>query len=128
MRPDHRRRRFGEQFELTSSYVEMVWSEFLGPTTTLLAARRIGLFLAGPQTGADLSIVETGNSLGVAPSRVRWSLTRLAGFELIAVSLGPAAVVTSGLVVPVPTRSHGEPEPCRAGGAPPELNQRLFAP
>jgi hypothetical protein len=90
-----------ECFELTSRYVELVWSEFLGPTTTLLA-RRIGLSLAtaGPATG--LLLVEVGSSLGVAPSRVRWSLHRLAGFGIVGVSLAPAAVVTSGLAVPVP--------------------------
>ncbi len=91
----------GECFELTSRYVELVWSEFLGPTTTLLA-RRIGLALtaSGPATGLSLS--EVGSSLGVAPSRVRWSLHRLAGFGIAGVSLEPAAVVTSGLAAPVP--------------------------
>ena len=90
-----------EVFELTSRYLETVWSEFLGPTTTLLA-RRIGLILTGPDPAPDLGVIETGNSVGVAPSKVRWSLTRLAQFELIAVSLRPAAVVTSGLVPAVP--------------------------
>jgi len=93
----------GECFELTSRYVELVWSEFLGPTTTLLA-RRIGLSLAESSPAPGLSLVEVGNSLGVAPSKVRWSLHRLAGFGLVGVSLDPAAVVTSGLAVPVPTR------------------------
>src|SRR5215207_9652557 len=93
----------GERFELTSRYLETVWSEFLGPTTTMLA-RRIGLILAGPDAEPDLSVVEAGNSLGVGPSKVRWSLTRLAHFELIAVSLRPPAVVTSGLVTAVPVR------------------------
>src|SRR5215217_6025926 len=70
-----------ELFELTSRYVEIVWSEFLGPTTTMLA-RRIGLILAGLDPAPDLGVTQTGNSLGVAPSKVRWSLTRLANFEL----------------------------------------------
>ena len=91
----------GECFELTSRYVEVVWSEFLGPTTTLLA-RRIGLDLAATGATTGLSANEVGRSLGVAPSRVRWALHRLAGFGIVGVSLDPAAVVTSGLAVPVP--------------------------
>lgn len=90
-----------EVFELTSRYLETVWSEFLGPTATMLA-RRLGLILAGPDRAPNLGVFETGNSLGVAPSKVRSSLTRLAQFGLIAVSLRPAAVVTSGLVAAVP--------------------------
>src|SRR3954466_13151788 len=68
----------GECFELTSRYVELVWSEFLGPTTTPLA-RRIGLDLAATGATTGLSANEVGRSLGVAPSRVRWALHRLAG-------------------------------------------------
>jgi hypothetical protein len=84
-------------------YVEMVWSELLGPTATLVA-RRIGHVLERPGHRRELSLTVIGNSLGVAPSKVRWSLSRLAQFELITISSDPDAVVTSGLVTPVPTR------------------------
>lgn len=90
-----------ELLELTSRYLETVWSEFLGPTATLLA-RRIGLILIGTDRAHDLGVIGTANSLGVSPSKVQSSLIRLAQFKLIAVSPDPAAVVTSGLVTAVP--------------------------
>ena len=86
---------------LTGRYVELVWSELLGPTATLVAPR-IGHALDRPDRGFDLSLVDVGDSIGVAPSKVRWSLTRLAYFELVTVALDPPAVLTSGLVTPVP--------------------------
>jgi len=91
-----------ESFALTSSYLERVWSEFLGPTSTLVA-RRIGHALVG-SPAPILEATPTANSLGVAPSRIRWALTRLAEFELIGIATGPDVVVTSGHVVPLPTR------------------------
>jgi hypothetical protein len=93
----------GERVTLLGPYVEMVWSELLGPTATLVA-RRIGYALERPDHRRELSLTVIGNSLGVAPSKVRWSLTRLASFELITISSSPDAVVTSGYVTPVPTR------------------------
>ena len=91
-----------ESFGLTSGYLERVWSEFLGPTSTLVA-RRIGhILLENP--APTLEATATANSLGVAPSRIRWALTRLAEFELIGISTGPDVVVTSGQVVPLPAR------------------------
>ena len=91
----------GQCLPLTGRYVELVWSELLGPTATLVA-RRIGHALDRPDRGFDLSLVDLGDSLGVAPSKVRWSLTRLAYFELVTVALDPPAVLTSGLVTAVP--------------------------
>ena len=91
----------GQRLPLTGRYVELVWSELLGPTTTLVA-RRIGHALDRPDRGFDLSLVGVGESMGVAPGKVRWSLTRLAYFELVTMTVDPPAVLTSGLVTPVP--------------------------
>jgi hypothetical protein len=92
-----------ERLSLTGTYLEHVWSEVLGPTATLVA-RRIGHALDQPDQPKELSLATVGNSLGVAPAKVLWSFTRLAYFDLIAISSSPAAVVTSGLVTPVPPR------------------------
>jgi hypothetical protein len=90
----------GQRLPLTGRYVELVWSELLGPTTTLVA-RRIGHALDRPDRGFDLSLVGVGESMGVA-GKVRWSLTSLAYFELVTMTVDPPAVLTSGLVTPVP--------------------------
>ena len=92
-----------ERLPLTGAYLELVWSELLGPTATPVA-RRIGRALQLPDRPVELSLTDVGNSLGVAPAKVLWSLKRLAYFELIAISSSPAAVVTSGLLTPVPRR------------------------
>jgi hypothetical protein len=92
-----------ERLPMLGRYVEVVWSELLGPTATLVA-RRIGHVLEGTGDCPELSLAVVGKSLGVAPGKVRWSLARLAYFELITIASKPNAVVASGMVIPVPTR------------------------
>jgi hypothetical protein len=77
-----------------------------------MVARRIGRALDEPERARrELSLTRVGNSLGVGPSKVRWSLTRLAYFELITIASDPAAVVTSGFVTPVPASLLGKLSP-----------------
>jgi hypothetical protein len=83
-----------DQWALDGRYVENVWSEFLGPTATLLA-RRLADRLDIQPHGYELSLTDTARSLGVPPSKARAALLRLDRYELITVS--NAATVGVGL-------------------------------
>lgn len=86
----------GDRWALNGRYVEMVWSELLGPTATLLA-RRLGDCIDLHPYGIDVSMVEMGASLGVAPSKVRSSLLRLHRFGLSTMWAGQAMIGISDL-------------------------------
>ena len=72
---------------LTGRYVEVVWSELLGPTATLLA-RRLGDFVERHPAGGEVSVTAMGVSLGAAPSMVRASLVRLDRFGITSMQCG----------------------------------------
>ena len=88
--------RGGDRWALTGRYVEVVWSEFLGPTATLLA-RRLGNFVELHPRGGELSLTVMGRSLGVAPSTVRKALRRLAWHGITMVCDERAVLGVSGL-------------------------------
>ena len=88
--------RDGDRWPLRGRYVEMVWSELLGPTAVLLVRRLGDLADLNPE-GVHFSIAAMGRSLGVPPSKVRYSLVRLARLGLISMGDGRGVVEVSGL-------------------------------
>jgi len=88
--------RVGDRWALTGRYVEMVWSELLGPTATLLA-RRLGDCVDLHPCGVEVSLADVGRSLGVAPGKVRSSLRRLHRFGLATMCVDRATIEVSGL-------------------------------
>ena len=91
---------------LTGRYVEVVWSEFLGPTATLMA-RRLGDFVERHPAGGEVSVTAMGVSLGAAPSMVRASLIRLDRFGITSMSVERGVVGVSGLAPSVGPRLLG---------------------
>ena len=91
---------------LTGRYVEVVWSEFLGPTATLMA-RRLGDFVERHPAGGEVSVTAMGVSLGAAPSMVRASLIRLDRFGITSMSVERGVVGVSGLAPSVGPRLIG---------------------
>lgn len=86
---------------LRSDYVELVWSEMLGPSSTLLA-RRLGLLLDNSPLGCELDVVGWAQSLGIRPGKVRSSLQRLGRFGLARVLLDRGSLGVSGFAPSVP--------------------------
>jgi hypothetical protein len=89
--------RVGDQWLLTGRYMEMVWSEVLGPTATLLA-RRLGDLVELHPGGAEFSFSAVAASLGVPPGKVKASLLRLHRFGIACYLEESGEVRTSGLV------------------------------
>ena len=56
-----------DRWMLSDPYVEQVWSEYLGPTATLLA-RRLGRTLEERPGGVDVDLGDLATSLGIQPS------------------------------------------------------------
>src|SRR6266508_5232925 len=88
--------RDGDRWPLRGRYVEMVWSELLGPTAVLLL-RRIGELADLNPFGVHFSIAAMSASLGVPPSKVRHSLARLGRLGLISIDAARGVVEVSGL-------------------------------
>lgn len=84
-----------DRWRLTDPYVEDVWSEFLGPTATLMA-RRLGRLIEVRPGGAELDLRDFATSLGVAPSVAIRALERLHRFEVIHSDLERGLVGVSG--------------------------------
>jgi hypothetical protein len=82
-------------------YVEMVWSEIVGATAVLLVRRLAELADLDP-FGVRFSTAAMGASLGVEPSEVRHTLTRLDRLALISTDEDRAVVGVSGLAPAVP--------------------------
>lgn len=89
-----------DRFRLTDPYVEEVWSEFLGPTATLLA-RRLGRTIEVRPDGAELDVGELAASVGVPPTVALRSLRRLHRFEVVHSDLERGVVGVSGFAAPV---------------------------
>jgi hypothetical protein len=89
-----------DRFRLTDPYVEEVWSEFLGPTATLLA-RRLGRTIEVRPDGAELDIGDLAASVGVPPTVALRSLRRLHRFEVVHSDLERGVVGVSGFAAPV---------------------------
>jgi hypothetical protein len=84
-----------DQVRLTDLYVEEVWSEFLGPTATLLA-RRLGRAIADRPGGLQIELTDLAASVGVAPSVAVKALERLHRFEIVHGDLDRRIVGVSG--------------------------------
>jgi len=82
---------------LSGRYVEVVWSEIMGPTATLLA-RRLSDFIEVNPNGGEISIAGLGRTLGVPPSKVRSALSRMGRHGLISLRPERVSVGISGLV------------------------------
>lgn len=84
-----------DRWRLTDSYVEEVWSEFLGPTATLMS-RRLGRLIESRPGGAELEVGDFASSLGVAPSVAIRALDRLHRFAVVHSDLDRGLVGVSG--------------------------------
>lgn len=84
-----------DRWRLTDPYIEDVWSEFLGPTATLMA-RRLGRLLEVQPGGVELDLRDFAASLGVAPSLAVRALERLHRFEVIHSDLERGLIGVSG--------------------------------
>jgi hypothetical protein len=110
-----------DRWRLTDPYVEEVWSEFLGPTATLMA-RRLGRLIESRPGGADLDVGDLASSLGVAPSVAVRALDRLHRFEVVHSDLDRGLVGVSGYAPPV-----GDGRLCRLSEAGRVAHERLTA-
>lgn len=89
-----------DRFRLSDPYVEDVWSEFLGPTATLLA-RRLGRLVEQRPGGVEVAVGDVAASLGVAPTVATRALERLHRFEVVHCDLDRGIVGVSGYAPPV---------------------------
>jgi hypothetical protein len=89
-----------ERLSLTDPYVEEVWSEFLGPTATMLA-RRLGRAIEQRPGGMIMDVRDLASSVGVAPSVALRALERLHRFEVVHTDLERGIVGVSGYAPPV---------------------------
>lgn len=84
-----------DRVRLTDPYVEEVWSEFLGPTATLLA-RRLDRAIEERPGGLQIDPSDVAASLGVSPSLVRKAVERLDRFEVVHCDVERGVVGVSG--------------------------------
>jgi hypothetical protein len=84
-----------DRWRLSDPYVERVWSEYLGPTATLLA-RRLGRMLEERPGGVDVDLGDLATSLGVQPSIAVKALERLNRFEVVYFARQQLVVGVSG--------------------------------
>ena len=84
-----------DRVRLTDPYVEEVWSEFLGPTATLLV-RRLARTIEERPAGVQLDIVDVAASLGVSPSVAVRAFERLHRFGVAHADLDRRVVGVSG--------------------------------
>ena len=84
-----------DRFRLTDPYVEEVWSEFLGPTATLIA-RRLGRAIEERPSGVQVEVGDLADSVGVGPSVALKALERLHRFEVVHCDLDRGIVGVSG--------------------------------
>lgn len=89
-----------DRFRLTDPYVEQVWSEFLGPTATLLA-RRLGRSIEVRPGGQQVEVGDLAASVGVAPGVAVKALARLNRFEVVHSDLDRGVIGVSGYAPPV---------------------------
>jgi hypothetical protein len=80
--------------------VEEVWSEFIGPTATLLA-RRLGRLVELRPGGIEVELSDLASSLGVSNSIARKALTRLDRFGVMCCDFELSVLGVSGYVPPV---------------------------
>ncbi|MFN3256258.1 MAG: hypothetical protein ACE37B_11215 [Ilumatobacter sp.] len=85
---------------MTDPYVEQVWSEFLGPTATLLA-RRLGRSVELRPGGQQVEVADLAASVGVAPGVAVRALARLNRFEVVHSDLDRGVIGVSGYAPPV---------------------------
>ena len=73
-----------DRWRLSDPYIELVWSEFLGPTATLLA-RRFGGMIEEHPGGLDLDLgdLAVGVGVGVMAGIALKALDRLHRFEVV---------------------------------------------
>jgi hypothetical protein len=89
-----------DRFRLTDAYVEEVWSEFLGPTATLLA-RRLGRSIEVRPGGQQVEVIDLAASVGVAPGVAVKALARLSRFEVVHSDFDRGVIGVSGYAPPV---------------------------
>jgi hypothetical protein len=93
--------RQGDRWPLLGSYVDLVWTEILGVTTTAVA-RRLGHLLTctPPVRGVSLDVLAT--PLAISPRKALDALRRLHHFDLIEFREHAAVIGASGFAPPVP--------------------------
>ncbi len=84
-----------DRWRLTDPYVEEVWSEFLGPTATMLA-RRLGRVMESRPGGAEVDVPDLSDSLGVGRGVAIRALERLHRFEVVHSDLSRRIIGVSG--------------------------------
>ena len=84
-----------ELWRLSDRYVEEVWSEFIGPTATILA-RRFGRIMEEHPGGAEVDLVALASGVGVQRSTAVKALERLHRFEIVHLSHDKSVVCVSG--------------------------------
>ena len=90
-----------DRWRLTDPYVEEVWSEFMGPTATLLARRMGRLVELRPGEEIEDELADTASSLGVSNSITQKALTRLDRFGVMCCDFELSVLGVSGYVPPV---------------------------
>jgi hypothetical protein len=94
-------RRPRDRWPLRGDYVEVVWAEILGPTTTAIA-RRLGR--AATDLEVEVPFEAIAASLAIPPGRAVDALRRLHHHGLIEYYPEPANVVLSGWAPSIPPR------------------------
>jgi len=84
-----------DRWRLSDPYIECVWSEYLGPTATLLA-RRLGRMIEERPAGLDVDAGDLATSLGVQPNIAIKALDRLNRFEVVHLAPEQLIVGVSG--------------------------------
>lgn len=84
-----------ERWRLSDRYVEDVWSEFLGPTATMMA-RRLGRLAEERPAGIEVDPADLGASIGVGRSLVEKAFRRLDRFGIVHSDLDRRIVGVSG--------------------------------
>ena len=85
----------GGRWRLSDRYVEEVWSEFIGPTATLLA-RRFGRMMEECPGGAEVDLGDLASGVGVQRGIAVKALERLNRFEIVHFSPEQSVVGVSG--------------------------------
>lgn len=86
-----------DRWRLSDRYVVEVWSEFIGPTATLLA-RRFGRIMDEHPGGAEVDLVALASGGGLQRSTRIKALERLHRFEIVHLSDDKSVVGVSGFV------------------------------
>lgn len=110
-----------DRWRLSDPYVEEVWSEFLGPTATLVA-RRVGRVIEAHPNGIQIDLDDFRDSLGVARSLTFRAFRRLHRFKVVLSDMDRGLVGVSGFAPSV--RSDLVPHLSESGR---ELHESLVA-